>query len=74
MFGHNGIVTNSTNDMKNELKYVKPSEASIITKLRTECINLNDHKHFRFKDINNGYYELCTLETKTCKLFHPARS
>ena len=32
---------------------------SLITKLRTECINLNDHKHFRFKDINNGHYEMC---------------
>ena len=59
IFGHNGIVKNGIIDMTNELKYLKPSEASIITKLRTECINLNGYKHFRFKDINNGHDELC---------------
>ena len=45
--------------MKNELKFLKPYEASIITKLRTECINLNGYKNFRFSDHNNGKYELC---------------
>ena len=64
MMGHNGYVRKNTNDMKNELKYLKPYEASIITKLRTECINLNGYKNFRFNDHNNGYYELC----KYCKV------
>ena len=59
MLGHKGYLNNSTNDMKNELKYLKPYEASIITKLRTECINLNGYKYFRFQDDNNGYYEMC---------------
>ena len=59
MLGHNGYVRRATNDMKEELKYLKPYEASIITKLRTECINLNGYKYFRFKDENCGYFNLC---------------
>ena len=27
--------------------------------MRTECINLNGYKNFRFNDFNNGHYELC---------------
>ena len=52
-------VRKSTNDMKNELKFLQPYEASIITKFRTECINLNGYKYFRFKDINNGHLGNC---------------
>ena len=59
MFGHNGIIKHSTNDMREELRFMKPYEASIITKLRTECINLNGYKNFRFNDNNFGNYELC---------------
>ena len=59
LFGHNNILRKITNEIKNELKYRKPYEASIITKLRTECINLNGYKYFRFNDHNNGKCELC---------------
>ena len=54
ILGHNNFIKRSTNDMKNELKFLKPYEASIITKLRTECINLNGYKYFRFNDKNLG--------------------
>ena len=56
ILGHNEYVKRSTNDMKEELKFLKPYETSIITKLRTECINLNEYKNFRFKDENHGYH------------------
>ena len=59
ILGHNGDVKKPINDMKNEFKFLKLYEASIITKLRTECINLNGYKHFRFNDDNLGLYELC---------------
>ena len=59
IIGHNGIIKRSTNDMKEELKFLKPYESSIITKLRSECINLNGYKNFRFNDDNFGNYELC---------------
>ena len=59
LFGHDNILKTISNEMKDELKFLKPYEASIITKLRTECINLNDYKYFRFDDHNNGKYEMC---------------
>ena len=34
MFGHNGNINRSTNDMKNKLRYLKSYVTSIITKLR----------------------------------------
>ena len=55
----NGNIRYNSNEMKNELRYLKPYEASIITKLRTECINLNDYKYFRFKDENRGELNMC---------------
>ena len=46
ILGHNGYIKRATNDMKEELKFLKTYEASMITKLRTECINLNGYKNF----------------------------
>ena len=42
----NNIISNRTNDMKKELKYLSKQDCEIITKLRMEQINLNDYLHF----------------------------
>ena len=43
MIDSNDKVNNRTNDMRDELKYLTQNECEIITKLRTEMINLNDY-------------------------------
>ena len=40
--------------LKNELKYLSRFESEIITKLRTEYINLNSYKSFRFNDTDGN--------------------
>ena len=55
MILHKLIINNdnirfTTNVMRNELRYLKPFEAKIINKLRTEHVNLNHYKYHRYKD------------------------
>ena len=53
-------ILNGNSNMRNELKYLKPFEAGIICKLRTEHINLNSYKSFRFGD-TNGLCRYCNV-------------
>ena len=48
-------ICNNNNKMKEEFKFLNPYEASVICKLRTEHINLNDYKFFRFKDDSSNF-------------------
>ena len=43
MIDHNNNVSNMCKDMKNEMKFLSQKECEIITKLRTEHINLNHY-------------------------------
>ena len=46
MIDENDFVRNATKDMKNELKHLTQKEVEIITKLRTERINLNHYLYY----------------------------
>ena len=47
--------------MRNQLKFLKQYEAEIINKLRTECINLNGYKKYRFGETSGKCY-YCDVE------------
>ena len=49
------------NLMKEELKYINPTECEIINKLRTEYINCNNFKKFYFNE-TNGSCEKCKIK------------
>ena len=56
-------VNNRTNDMKDELKYLTQNECEIITKLRTEMINLNDYLHYIKKHVDGDCAHCNVKET-----------
>ena len=53
-------VRNKSKILKNENKYLKRYESEIINKLRTEYINLNEYKLFRFNE-NDGNCKYCNV-------------
>ena len=44
--------------LRNQLKYLSKFESEIINKLRTECINLNGYKKYKYGE-TNGTHLLC---------------
>ena len=60
-------VRNRSKKMRNQLKFLKQYEAEIINKLRTECINLNGYKKYRFGETSGKCY-YCDVE-ETVKHF-----
>ena len=50
--GHKYNVRNKNKHMRNQLKLLKQHETEIITKLRSEYINLNGYKRFKFDEAN----------------------
>ena len=54
-------VRNSNKRMRNQLKFLKQVEMEIINKLRSEYINLNGFKNFKFDD-TNGKCIYCNVE------------
>ena len=47
--------------LRNQLKYLSKFESEIINKLRTECINLNGYKEFKYGE-SNGKCIYCAVE------------
>ena len=58
MIDENNRLRNNSNKLKKELKFLNDYECKIITKLRTEYINLNSFKKHYFKE-TNGNCEIC---------------
>ena len=54
-------VRNISKQMRNQLKFLKQFETEIIIKLRSEYINLNGYKNFKFDD-TNGKCIYCNVE------------
>ena len=52
-YDNNNNITKNSKYFIDELKYLKPKELSIINKLRTEYINLNNYKHYFFEFQSN---------------------
>ena len=59
--GNNYNVRSKTKRMRNQLKFLKQYETEIITKLRSEYINLNGFKKFKFNE-TNGKCIYCNVE------------
>ena len=59
--GNKYNVRNKNKKMRNQLKYLKQYESEIITKLRSEYINLNGYKNFKF-DETDGNCVYCNVE------------
>ena len=49
--------------MRNQLKHLKQYESEIVNKLRSECINLNGYKNFRYDESNGNCIYCCVAET-----------
>ena len=43
-----------SNNLRNQLKHLSQFEAEVINKLRTECINLNGYKQFKYDETNGN--------------------
>ena len=64
MVYHNGQkynVRKFDKQLRNQLKMLSKFESSIINKLRSECINLNGYKHFKYGE-SNGNCVYCKVE------------
>ena len=64
MIQSNGVhysVRGKSKSLRNQLKYLKQYECEIINKLRTECINLNGYKKYKF-DESSGKCIYCNVE------------
>ena len=59
--GNKYNVRNRNKKMRNQLKYLKQFESEIINKLRSEYINLNGYKNFKFNE-TNGKCIYCNVE------------